>query len=298
MPGINPKLGLSTLFQKSIPRKWANDKHKQALVSGRRLPMAFLQKTKLQFSLLIALAFALVLNGCGTSAAQPLTVTVVAPASQVLAGAAVVSITATVDNDSRHEGVTWSMSGTGCSGAACGSLSNPTSSTVNYAPPATPPASNITIKITAASVAQPSISSSAIITIPAITVSLSPGPTTVVRGNVAQFTASVGNDAANKGVAWTVSCSTTSCGTISPSKTASGAPTTFSAPTTLTTSLAVTITATSVTDSTKSGADPFTVVLPLTVTTTSLPQATGGLAYTQVLQAVGGLSPYSWSLVP
>jgi hypothetical protein len=260
--------------------------------------MAFLQKTKLRFSLLIALAFALVLNGCGTSAAPPLTVTVVAPASQVLAGAAVVSITATVDNDSLNRGVTWSMTGTGCSGAACGSLSNPTSSSVNYTPPATPPASNITIKITAASVAQPSISSSAIITVPAIIVSLSPGPTTVVRGNVAQFTASVENDAANKGVAWTVSCSTTSCGTISPSKTASGTPTTFSAPTTLTTSLAMTITATSVTDSTKSGADPFTVVLPLTVPTTSLPHATGGLAYSQLLQAVGGLSPYSWSLGP
>src|SRR4029077_20773499 len=79
-----------------------------------------------------------------------------------------------------------------------------------------------------------------------ISVSVAAGTTTVQAGATAQVTAAVTNDSANKGVTWTVSCSAASCGTVSPSATASGIATTYTAPTTPPTStLSVTITATS-----------------------------------------------------
>ena len=39
-------------------------------------------------------------------------------------------------------------------------------------------------------------------------------------------------------------------------------------------------------------------LLPLSVTTTSLPAATGGHSYTATLAATGGVAPYSWSVPP
>ncbi|MGB6834128.1 MAG: IPT/TIG domain-containing protein [Candidatus Acidiferrum sp.] len=46
-----------------------------------------------------------------------------------------VTLTATVANDTSGEGVTWSVSGASCSGAACGTLSSATSMSVKYTAP-------------------------------------------------------------------------------------------------------------------------------------------------------------------
>src|SRR4029077_13337286 len=69
-------------------------------------------------------------------------------ASTVQAGDSI-SATATVFNDPSNQGVTWSLSP--ASGA--GTLSNMTSTTAVYNAPATPPASDLTVTITATSVA-------------------------------------------------------------------------------------------------------------------------------------------------
>ena len=112
------------------------------------------------------------------------------------------------------------------------------------------------------------------ITVPAITVSVSPGTATVAAGSSAPFKATVSNDGANKGVTWSVSCSTAPCGAVSPTSTASGAPTTYTAPVSAGT-LTVTLTATSVEDGTKTAAATITVptitvsVLPGTATVTA-----------------------------
>jgi len=42
----------------------------------------------------------------------------------------------------------------------------------------------------------------------------------------------------------------------------------------------------------------YSTVAPLSVTTTSLPAATGGRHYTATLAATGGVTPYSWSVPP
>src|SRR5438034_6725669 len=46
------------------------------------------------------------------------------------------SLTATVHRDAQDKGVTWSLSGTGCSGNACGTLTNVTTTSVTYNAPA------------------------------------------------------------------------------------------------------------------------------------------------------------------
>ena len=84
---------------------------------------------------------------------------------------------------------------------------------------------------------------------PAINVSVSPAIAAVQTASTARLTATVANDAGNRGVTWTVSCSATQCGTIAPVTTLSGAPATYTAPATSPSS--ITVTATSVTDNSK-----------------------------------------------
>jgi hypothetical protein len=72
----------------------------------------------------------------------PITVTINSKISSIIAGAAAVNFTATVMNDSANAGVTWSLlaNSSNCD-PACGSLSNVTTTSVTYTPPATVPAS-------------------------------------------------------------------------------------------------------------------------------------------------------------
>ena len=116
---------------------------------------------------------------------------------------------------------------------------------------------------------------SANITVPGTNVSVSPSSATVQAGASTQFSAAVTNDPNNKGVTWSVSCSPAPCGTISPLNTASGVPTTYTAP-----------------------VAPPSADLPVTVTATSVfnPGATGSAAVTVPAIAVS-LTPTS-ALLP
>jgi len=67
-------------------------------------------------------------------------------------------------NDYLSRGVTWALSGTGCSGATCGSLSNMTSSAVTYNAPAAVP-NPATVTLTATSVNDTTKHSTATITV-------------------------------------------------------------------------------------------------------------------------------------
>jgi hypothetical protein len=95
---------------------------------------------------------------------------------------------------------------------------------------------------------------------PAISVTVSGAPATLTVTGTADLTATVANDSANGGVTW--SCAPSgSCGTFSAATTASGAPTTYTAPSSVPSS-AVTITAASVTDPTKTGTASITITTP------------------------------------
>jgi hypothetical protein len=165
--------------------------------------------------------------------------------------------------------VTWSLSGAGCSGAGCGTLSGPSANPVTFSPPSTVP-TPATVTLVAKAVDDPSKSASAIITITEATgISVSIDPTTAILALKAtqQFTATVLNDPGNGGVTWRVKgeiCDgpflSPQCGTVSPAATASGEATTYTAPSSPPPlSDRVTLRATSVSDDTKSATAGVTI---------------------------------------
>src|SRR5439155_1367436 len=91
---------------------------------------------------------------------------------------------------------------------------------------------------------------------PPIAVSVSPATANVPVTRTQQFTATVSNDAGNKGVSWTLTQSGTvcspGCGTIAPATTPSGTAATYTAPGSVPVNADVTIVATSVADTTVS----------------------------------------------
>jgi hypothetical protein len=91
-------------------------------------------------------------------------------------------------------------------------------------------------------------------------------PISLMVGATLSLTAVVNNDAANEGVAWSVTCGSTgtgACGSFSAATTVSGFATTYTAPLALPTGKTVTVTATSVADSTKSVSSPaITIITP------------------------------------
>jgi hypothetical protein len=101
---------------------------------------------------------ALILSGCGGSAA-PISVAVTASVTTV-DGADAVKLTATVTNDQNNAGVTWSVTGGG-------TLSNETVTSATYTAPAAGSSAQ-TITITATSVANTAESGTVTITIPAM----------------------------------------------------------------------------------------------------------------------------------
>ena len=156
-----------------------------------------------------------------------------------------------------NTGITWSVSGGGCSGAACGSIST----TGLYSAPATVPTpAQVTVK--AASVVDPNSYRTATVTIiPPVVVSISPTDAEVVVGRDQQFTATVSGNA-NHNVTWSVTgkgCSGLACGTI----TATGL---YGAPGAVPSPAEVTVTATSVADSSKSSSATVTILPPVAVT--------------------------------
>src|SRR6266851_2507010 len=99
---------------------------------------------------------------------------------------------------------------------------------------------------------------------PAIAVALSPAaPTSLVAGGTASLTAVVSNDSNNAGVRWTVTCSSSSCGTFSSASSPSGTATTYTAPSTPPNPATVTVTATSATDTTKTASATMPPALTL-----------------------------------
>ena len=98
---------------------------------------------------------------------------------------------------------------------------------------------------------------------PAILVTFSPqAPSTMNTNATTGLTAVVGNDNADGGVKWSVSCGNSPCGSFSSGSTASGAATQYTAPGAVPTPATVTVTATSVTDSTKSASASITITVP------------------------------------
>jgi len=212
-----------------------------------------------------------------TVRANPVIVVTIAPTNpSVQTGIGTQNFTVTLQNDSQNKGVTWALSGVGCSGAACGTLSNVTTSSVTYTAPANQPTPN-TVTLTATSVADNTKNSSTTITVtPPVAVSVAPTSASVAVSATQQFTPTVSNDAQNKGVTWSLSgagCSGATCGAIS----STGL---YTAPSAVSSPATVTVTATSVSDPSRTATATVTVtaavVIVVTISPTSQSVQTSG----------------------
>ncbi len=125
---------------------------------------------------------------------------------------------------------------------------------------------------------------------PPIAVSLASSSSAIDQGQTATITASVKNDSKNAGVTtWAVSGGGSLTNTGS-----TGA--TYVAPTSGANPVTATITATSVSDSSKTGSVTITANPLPGITTQSAPQATAGTSYSATISVSGGSSPFTWSI--
>jgi hypothetical protein len=165
-------------------------------------------------------------------------------------------LTATVSYDPANKGVTWTLQ---CSAPDCGAVSSLASASgqpVTYKAPTTPPPVDLGVTLTAQSVSAPAVHRSALITVKAVAVAITPISALVPLAITQQFVANVGFDPSASGVSWQLlqagTPCTSACGTIAPLMTSSGAPLTYTAPTSLPANTGVTLKATSVTESSSS----------------------------------------------
>jgi predicted dienelactone hydrolase len=230
-------------------------------------------RIRTEFITLLALAClnAGILSGCGGGTSTPpplLSISFSGGSSKTIVQGQSVTITAIIKNDASAQGVTWKLTGPG-------SLSKQTTMSVEYDAP-TSVASNVTAMITATAVADPNRSAPFTVTITPptlISVSLSATTATVAVSTSVMFTATVQNDSANRGVTWNltqggIACSP-GCGSVAPASTPSDAPVTYTAPATVPTNPTLALTATSVSDSSKSALATLTIVPPSIVVSVS-----------------------------
>lgn len=114
------------------------------------------------------------------------------------------NVSARVQNDPKNEGVTWAVTGVGCSGSSCGTLINASAFSVTYVAPSTVP-SPAAVTLTAASAASNTSSNSAtfMVTSGALNLWISPTGATVQTNQLQQFVAVV-SGTSNTAVTWEV----------------------------------------------------------------------------------------------
>jgi hypothetical protein len=187
--------------------------------------------------------------------------------------------TATVQNDSANNGVTWALTqnGTSCS-PGCGALSATSSASgapITYTTPATVPA-NATVTLTATSVTDNTKSVSATITItgvPSISVNIGPTSALIQVTGTVHFQAGVAYDPNNAGVSWTMQDCTggvTVCGSITNVNNSGPFTADYMAPATVPPGGPLSVVATSVTDPTRSASATVTIS-PIDFTTHNYP---------------------------
>ena len=115
------------------------------------------------------------------------------------------------------------------------------------------------------------------------------GATTIQQGTTLQINASVTNDSANKGVTWSI----VGDGTIASSDTTKAV---IQAPSGITGSTFLTLTATSISDTTKTSSVTVTINGTPTILAPVLFPANETIAYTAYLTVAGGLGPFTWAV--
>jgi hypothetical protein len=216
---------------------------------------------------------------------------------------------ATLTNDGAYKGLVWALT-CGTPGS-CGTLSSTVDSPTTYTAPASLPAGN-TATLTAASITDPTRSAMVTITLsstPVLQVAISQAPTSPVAvSTTTKLAATVSYDSlvpAQQGVDWSIACGAAAgaCGTVWPTHTATGALTTYTAPSAIPTGATVTLTATSTADNSKYDTVDFTINAPISIAFGQAPTSPVTTGATETLTAVvtndlatgGGVD---WSCTP
>jgi len=247
-----------------------------------------------------SIALALFLSACGGGSSQPtqqaplqVSVSLFPSSQQSIDQGQFVSFTASVANDSNNQGVSWSLSGSGCSGSACGTLTNTTATAARYNAPASV-SSVLTVSVTATSVKDKAISKStpvAVAPAPAVT-------TTSLKGGTpgTAYSATLQASGGTSPLSWSIATGSLPAGLALDSSTGviSGTPTTAGTAT-------FTVQVTDSAPSPLSAQNQLSITVvsrTLVITTTSLPDGTKGVAYSATLQENYGVLPVSWSVPP
>ena len=232
-------------------------------------------------ALTVILGLTMVISGC--AGGSGIKIALGPSGTQNAVAGQVVNISATVTNDSKAAGVTWSLTGPGA-------LSAQTATSVTYTAPS-PISANATATITATSVSDTAKMVTLTINLQAVSIGLTPSAAqTDEQSQTTSVTAAVSNDPKTKGVTWSLS----GAGALS-GQTATAV--TYTAPTSITAASTATITATSAFDNTKTTTLTINLVPPPSIVTTTLPSGTVGAVYTTTnLAATGGVAPYTWTL--
>ncbi len=121
-------------------------------------------------------------------------------------------------------------------------------------------------------------------------VTLSTANPTILQGSTSLISASVANDTNNGGVTWTLS----GVGSLT---NATKTTVTYSAPATVAAATTVTVHATSVDYASESSSIQILVEPTVAITTTSLPAGNYGSPYSATVNSIGGVGPFSWSII-
>ncbi len=186
--------------------------------------------------------------------AVPIAVTVSPVAINVVAGQ-MQPFSATVSGTA-NTAVTWTLSGAGCAGATCGSIT----AAGLYTAPAAPPVPS-TVTVTATSVADMTKSGTATVTVqPVVAVSVAPPTATLLTGGMQMFMATV-TGSANTTVTWLVNGVVGGNATVGMIDAAGN----YTAPAAVPTPNTVTVTAQSNADPTKTASATVTINAPVAV---------------------------------
>lgn len=240
---------------------------------------------------LMAFLCVTMISSCG-GGGSTITLAVFPKTSSIDQGEPLVFI-ATLGNDTKNQGVTWQpLTGSGCAGTSCGTLTNITTTSVTYTAPSGL-TTGITVSLEAIAKANAGVTATSTITIVLpvtfTTLSLPNGSngvaynqTIITSGGVAPVTYALGTGALPAGL------KLNNVGTVIGTPTSSG-------------------TSTFTINATDDGTPPLTVPSPtytvtidpapaLSVTSTAMANGIVGTAYSSAIASAGGVPPLTWSV--
>jgi hypothetical protein len=229
----------------------------------------------------------------------------VSPASQTsIDQGQPVNFTASLTNDTTNAGVAWSASGAGCTGNACGTFTNVTTTAATYnAPALVTNGSSVTVTATSVADNTKSAASTVVLTPPPhITTQVLPNAIPADYYPARSYSATLNASGGVGALTWTLLSGSLPAGlTFTSTGIISGIPTSTS---TAATTSNFTV---QVADQSQAVSGPYSTqqafsitvagVLTITTTTAALPIGTVGSAYSVPIESVGGTLPITWSVV-